>query len=48
LSHPDLPLSGVQFHPESFLTENGFLLIENFLKQGALEVSLNHEQYAAG
>lgn len=48
LSHPDLPLSGVQFHPESFLTENGFLLIENFLKQGPLEVSLSHEQYAAG
>jgi len=48
LSHPDLPLSGVQFHPESFLTENGFLLIENFLKQGPLEDSLSHEQYAAG
>lgn len=48
LSHPDLPLSGVQFHPESFLTENGFLLIENFLKQGPLEDSLSHEQYATG
>lgn len=48
LSHPDLPISGVQFHPESFLTENGFLLIENFLKQGPLENSLSREQYAAG
>ncbi|ACN13923.1 PabA [Desulforapulum autotrophicum HRM2] len=48
ISHPHLPLSGLQFHPESFLTENGFLLIENFLKQGALDNSLSREQYAAG
>jgi len=32
LSHSELPLHGVQFHPESFLTEYGFLLVENFLK----------------
>ena len=31
LSHPKYPLSGVQFHPESFLTEHGFALISNFL-----------------
>jgi anthranilate synthase component 2 len=34
LSHPEYPLSGVQFHPESFLTEYGFLLVENFLRMG--------------
>ncbi len=36
LSHKKYPLHGVQFHPESFLTEQGFLLIENFLKKGPL------------
>ncbi|MBT7695984.1 MAG: aminodeoxychorismate/anthranilate synthase component II [Desulfobacterales bacterium] len=40
LSHKDLPLHGVQFHPESFLTENGFILIENFLKLGPHKNSL--------
>jgi anthranilate synthase component 2 len=36
LSHREHPLHGVQFHPESFLTENGFAMIENFLKIGPL------------
>jgi len=36
LSHPKFPLHGVQFHPESFLTEYGFILIENFLNLGPL------------
>jgi len=42
LSHPELPLHGVQFHPESFLTEYGFMLIENFLRLGPLQGLLNH------
>ncbi|MEJ2659039.1 MAG: gamma-glutamyl-gamma-aminobutyrate hydrolase family protein [Desulfobacterales bacterium] len=37
MSHPELPLHGVQFHPESFLTEHGFILVENFLRLGPLE-----------
>ncbi len=36
LSHREHPLHGVQFHPESFLTEHGFPMIENFLKIGPL------------
>lgn len=34
LSHQRYPLHGVQFHPESFMTESGFALIENFLALG--------------
>jgi anthranilate/para-aminobenzoate synthase component II len=29
--HATLPIEGVQFHPESFLTENGHALIRNWL-----------------
>jgi len=36
LSHPYYPLHGVQFHPESFLTEHGFALVENFLILGPI------------
>jgi anthranilate synthase/aminodeoxychorismate synthase-like glutamine amidotransferase len=36
LSHRRHPLHGVQFHPESFLTDHGFGLVENFLDLGPL------------
>lgn len=32
LSHRDLPLHGVQFHPESIATEHGHQLLKNFLE----------------
>jgi anthranilate synthase component 2 len=31
--HKSLPVEGVQFHPESILTEHGHDLLANFLKQ---------------
>lgn len=31
LAHKNLPISGVQFHPEAILTEQGHLLLLNFL-----------------
>lgn len=37
LSHPEYPLHGVQFHPESFLTQGGTTIVENFLGLGPLK-----------
>jgi hypothetical protein len=37
--HVDRPLFGVQFHPESVLTEGGFEILANFLKAAGQNVS---------
>jgi anthranilate synthase/aminodeoxychorismate synthase-like glutamine amidotransferase len=39
IEHPSLPVFGVQFHPESVLTTDGYRLLANFLKLAGCEVS---------
>ncbi|MFC4821044.1 anthranilate synthase component II [Dokdonella ginsengisoli] len=34
LRHRTLPIEGVQFHPESILTQHGHAMLRNFLEQG--------------
>lgn len=36
VKHRDYDIYGIQFHPESILTPNGNLLIENFLNMGGI------------
>jgi len=37
ISHRRHAVHGVQFHPESFMTDHGFCLVENFLSEGPME-----------
>ena len=39
IAHTTLPVFGLQFHPESFMTEAGAIMMENFLRQGPLKIS---------
>jgi anthranilate/para-aminobenzoate synthase component II len=32
IRHRELPLWGVQFHPESLATDSGIMVLKNFLK----------------
>jgi anthranilate synthase component 2 len=41
VQHVRHALFGVQFHPESFLTQHGFTLVENFLRSGPLKGALS-------
>lgn len=38
LRHRQLPIFGVQFHPESILTESGKIILKNFLKINSLSM----------
>jgi anthranilate synthase component 2 len=35
LHHKTLAVEGVQFHPESILTEHGHAMLQNFLQQAS-------------
>src|SRR5690606_30975324 len=39
LRHKELPIWGVQFHPESIATEGGMKILENFLKLDRAETT---------
>jgi anthranilate synthase/aminodeoxychorismate synthase-like glutamine amidotransferase len=39
IAHRQLPLVGVQFHPEAILTEHGYAILANFLKVAGIGVA---------
>jgi anthranilate synthase/aminodeoxychorismate synthase-like glutamine amidotransferase len=41
VEHRDFPVFGVQFHPESVLTSDGYFLLANFLRLAGCEVPVN-------
>lgn len=41
MEHTEYPIYGVQFHPESVLTPEGYRIMENFLKPGELNATDN-------
>ena len=48
VEHADLPVFGVQFHPESVLTNSGYQLLANFLRLAGRPVEADPAILAAG
>jgi anthranilate synthase/aminodeoxychorismate synthase-like glutamine amidotransferase len=48
LRHRTYPIHGVQFHPESFLTEAGIDLLKNFLKLAGAQWSVEPQTAGSG
>ncbi len=48
IRHRTLPLEGVQFHPESILTDHGIRLLQNFLNTHQITFSKGVSKVAAG
>ncbi|MEE2675376.1 MAG: aminodeoxychorismate/anthranilate synthase component II [Planctomycetota bacterium] len=40
IRHKEFPVVGIQFHPESVLTNNGFTILAQFLKLAGIEVDM--------
>ena len=45
--HREHPIYGVQFHPESFLTEHGMTILQNFLRNSDTQSPANLHQAAS-
>ena len=43
LRHRTLPLEGVQFHPESVLTQDGYRILANWLRECGSSDALGYE-----
>jgi GMP synthase-like glutamine amidotransferase len=39
IEHTEHPVFGVQFHPESILTEHGYSILSNFLSSAGLSTA---------
>lgn len=46
IEHRELPVVGLQFHPESILTESGYALLEAFLKRAGVEAVAAGSRFA--